>query len=89
MRASSSSSTCTLSHVPEALLFGFFGEIAPTDAFLTTSIGLSPTLLHSAKKIILDVNHRHSRRLREMTDIALLPPRPHRLPIPILDPRSH
>ena len=54
--------------------------------FLTTSIGLSPTLLHSAKKIIVEVNHRHSPRLREMTDIALLPPPPHRLPIPILDP---
>ena len=86
-----------LSHVPQALLFGFFGEIdlAVVEAsevtgdgrvFLTTSIGLSPTLLHSAKKIILEVNHRHSRRLREITDIALLPPPPHRLPIPILDP---
>ena len=48
--------------------------------------GLSPTLLHSAKKIIIEVNRRHSPRLREMTDIALLPPPPHRLPIPILDP---
>jgi len=86
-----------LSHVPQALLFGFFGEIgvavieatevtADGRVFLTTSVGLSPTLLHSAKKIILEVNHRHSPRLREMTDIALLPPPPHRLPIPILDP---
>ena len=54
--------------------------------FLTTSVGLSPTLLHSAKKIIIELNRRHSSRLREMTDIALLPPPPHRLPIPILDP---
>jgi acetyl-CoA hydrolase len=86
-----------LSHVPQALLFGFFGEIelavveatevtADGRVFLTTSIGLSPTLLHSAKRIIVEVNHRHSPRLREMTDIALLPPPPHRLPIPILDP---
>ncbi len=86
-----------LSHVPQALLFGFFGEIdvAVVEAtevtrdgrvFLTTSVGLSPTLLHSAKKIIIEVNRRHSPRLREMTDIALLPPPPHRLPIPILDP---
>jgi acyl-CoA hydrolase len=86
-----------LSHVPQALLFGFFGEIdlAVVEAtevspdghvFLTTSVGLSPTLLHSAKAIIIEVNHRHSARLREMTDIALLPPPPHRLPIPILDP---
>jgi propionyl-CoA:succinyl-CoA transferase len=86
-----------LSHVPQALLFGFFGEIdhavveatdvtADGRVFLTTSIGLSPTLLHSARKVIIEVNHRHSPRLREMTDIALLPPPPHRLPIPILDP---
>jgi propionyl-CoA:succinyl-CoA transferase len=86
-----------LSHVPQALLFGFFGEIdvavveatgvtADGRIFLTTSVGLSPTLLHSAKKIIVEVNHRHSPRLREITDIALLPPPPHRLPIPILDP---
>ena len=48
-----------LSHVPQALLFGFFGEIdlAVVEAtevspdgqvFLTTSVGLSPTLLHAA-----------------------------------------
>ena len=86
-----------LSHVPQALLFGFFGDIdlavveatevsSEGQVFLTTSVGLSPTLLHSAKRIIIEVNGRHSPRLREMTDIALLPPPPHRLPIPILDP---
>lgn len=86
-----------LSHVPQAILFGFFGEIdvAVVEAtevtpdgrvFLTTSIGTSPTILHWAKKIIIEVNRRHSPRLREMIDIALLPPPPHRLPIPILDP---
>ena len=86
-----------LSHVPQALLFGFFGavdlavveatEVSPDgQVFLTTSVGLSPTLLHSAKQIIIELNHRHSPRLREMTDIALLPPPPHRLPIPILEP---
>jgi acetyl-CoA hydrolase len=86
-----------LSHVPQAILFGFFGDIdvAVVEAtevtpdgrvFLSTSIGTSPTMLHWAKKIIIEVNHRHSSRLREMTDIALLPPPPHRLPIPILDP---
>jgi acetyl-CoA hydrolase len=86
-----------LSHVPQALLFGFFGDVdlAVAEAtevtpdgrvFLTTSVGLTPTLLHAARKIIIELNHRHSPRLREMTDIALLPPPPHRLPIPILDP---
>jgi acetyl-CoA hydrolase len=86
-----------LSHVPQAILFGFFGDIdvAVVEAtevtpdgrvFLSTSIGTSPTILHWAKKIIIEVNRRHSPRLREMIDIALLPPPPHRMPIPILDP---
>ena len=86
-----------LSHVPQALLFGFFGpiDVAVVEAsevtrdgrvFLTTSIGVTPTLLHCAKQIIIEINHRHSPRLREMTDIAFLPPPPHRLPIPILEP---
>jgi acetyl-CoA hydrolase len=86
-----------LSHVPQTILFGFFGDIdiaviEATDVtpdgrvYLSTSVGSSPTLLHRAKRIVLEVNRRHSPRLREMTDIALLPPPPHRLPIPILDP---
>ncbi len=86
-----------LSHVPQAILFGFFGDIdmavveatevtADGRVYLSTSIGTSPTILHRAKKILIEVNRRHSPRLREMTDIALLPPPPHRLPIPILDP---
>jgi acetyl-CoA hydrolase len=86
-----------LSHVPQAILFGFFGDIdvavveatevtADGRVYLSTSVGTSPTLLHWAKKVVIEVNRRHSPRLREMTDIALLPPPPHRLPIPILDP---
>ena len=66
-----------LSHVPQALLFGFFGEIdlAVVEAtemtpdgrvYLTTSMGLSPTLLHCAKRIMIEINRRHSPRLREM-----------------------
>jgi propionyl-CoA:succinyl-CoA transferase len=86
-----------LSHVPQALLFGFFGDIdvavieasdvtADGRVYLTTSIGATPTMLHWAKKIVIEINRRHSPRLREMTDITMLPPPPHRLPIPILDP---
>ena len=86
-----------LSHVPQALLFGFFGtidlavveatEITPDGrVYLTTSIGLSPTLLHCARRIVVEINRRHSPRLREMIDIAELPAPPHRLPIPILEP---
>jgi len=88
-----------LSHVPQALLFGFFGrvDVAVIEAneitddgrvYLTSSIGLSPTILHIADKVIIEINRHHSTRLREMADIALLPPPPHRLPIPILEPLS-
>ena len=85
-----------LSHVPQALVEGFFGPVdaAVVEAtevtgdgriFLTTSIGLSPTLLRCARRILLEVNRRHSPRLREMTDIVVVPPPPHRRPIAIND----
>jgi propionyl-CoA:succinyl-CoA transferase len=86
-----------LSHVPQALLEGFFGPldlaiIEATDLspdgriHLTTSIGLTPTLVRCAKRIIVEINRRHSPRLREMSDIVVLPPPPHRTPIGINDP---
>jgi acetyl-CoA hydrolase len=88
-----------LSHVPQALLFGFFGRVdvavieateitADGRVYLPTSIGLSPTLLHVADRVIIEINRHHSPRLRELADIAILPPPPHRLPIPILEPLS-
>jgi succinate CoA transferase len=88
-----------LSHVPQMVSFGFFGkinlavieatEITPDGrVFLTTSIGASPTYLQHAEKIIIEVNQRHSERLREMADIFIMPTPPHRNPIPIFDPMS-
>ncbi len=85
-----------LSHVPQALLEGFFGpvDLAVVEAtdvsddgrlHLTTSIGLSPTLLRCARRVIVEVNRRHSPRLREMADIVVLPPPPNRAPIGIND----
>ncbi len=86
-----------LSHVPQAVLFGFFGklDVAVVEAtevlpdgrvYLTASIGASPTYLKYADRVIIELNHFHSVRLREMSDILVLPPPPHRSPIAIHDP---
>jgi len=86
-----------LSHLPQTVLFGFFGRIdlavvKATDitrdgrVFLTTSIGASPTYLQYADRVVIEINRRHSPRLCEMADILVLPPPPHRTPIPIFEP---
>lgn len=77
-----------LSHVPQSVLFNFFGPIdvaiieateVTTDGkvFLSSSIGASPTFLQVARKVIVEINQAHSRRISEMADI-LLPGRPPR-----------
>lgn len=86
-----------LSHLPQSVLSSFFGGIdyAVVEAteitsdgrvFLTTSIGASPTYLRHAKRVIVEINRRHSLRLREMADIVIMPAPPHRNPIPIHHP---
>lgn len=88
-----------LSHVPQAVAFGFFGKIdlAVIEAtevtrdgrvYLTTSIGASPTYLKYADQVIIELNHRQSVRLREMADIMIMPPPPRRSAIPVYDPLS-
>jgi succinate CoA transferase len=88
-----------LSHVPQMVANGFFGkldfavieatEITPDGrVFLTTSIGASPTFLKHAERIIIEINPYHSMRLREIADIAIMPPPSQRSPIPILDPMA-
>ena len=83
-----------ISNVPQNLAYGFFGEmeyavIEATDVtrdgrvYLPTSIGMTPSLLRYAKKIIIEINRFHSPRVSEMSDIVLLPPPPDRDPIPI------
>ena len=83
-----------LSHLPQTVMYGFQGKLdfAVVEAteitsdgrvYLTTSIGASPTYLKYADKIIIEINRYHSRRLREMTDILILPPPPHRNPMPL------
>jgi propionyl-CoA:succinyl-CoA transferase len=86
-----------LSHVAQAVMEGFLGPIdfAVVEAtevtrdgrvYLTTGIGNAPTFLHRAKKVIIELNAYHSPRLRELADILVLPPPPHRDALPIRDP---
>lgn len=88
-----------LSHVPQMLEFGFFGAMdwAVVEAtevtsdgrvYLTTSVGVSPSVLRHARHVVIEVNQHPSRRLPEMHDVAVLPPPPHRSPIPIYHPLS-
>ena len=86
-----------LSHVSQAVLQGIYGkmdfavveatEVTPDGhVYLTTSVGNSPTYLRYAQKVIIEINRYHSRRLREMMDILIVPPPPNRTAIPILTP---
>ncbi len=78
-----------LSHVPQAVLFGFFGpvdvavieatEITPDGrVYLTNSVGASPTFLQAARKVIIELNRFHYRKASEMADIVIPKPPPHR-----------
>ena len=64
--AESPLSTCICPHVPQSVLFGFFGKIdfAVIEAshvtpdgrvYLTNSIGASPTFLQAADKVIIEL----------------------------------
>ena len=75
-----------LSHVPEAVLSGFFGpiDVAVVEAteltpdgrvYLTNSVGASPTFLQVADRVIVEVNRFHYRQASEIADI-ILPKRP-------------
>ena len=86
-----------LSHLPQILSEGFFGRVnvavieateitADGRVYLSTSIGASPTFLNYADKVIIELNRHQSPRLREMTDIFIMPPPPRRSPIPIYEP---
>jgi succinate CoA transferase len=86
-----------LSHLPQTVLSGFFGKLdfAVVEAteitsdgrvYLTSSIGASPTYLRYADRVIIEINRSHSMRVSEMADIMVMPPPPHRNPIPIYHP---
>jgi acetyl-CoA hydrolase len=86
-----------LSHLPQMVEFGFFGNldfavveavdvVRDGRAYLSTSVGASPTFLRHADKVIIEINARHSQRLAEMHDNYVLPLPPHRSYIPIETP---
>lgn len=88
-----------LSHVPQMIEFGFIGNIdfavvEATDVtpdgrvYLSTSVGISPSILRHADKVIIEVNRHHSHRLQEMHDIAMVPRPPFRNPISIPHPMA-
>lgn len=83
-----------LSHLPQMVECGFFGNLdyavveavelmRDGRAYLSASVGASPTFLHHAAKVIVEINARHPQRLAEMHDIHVLPSPPHRTYIPI------
>lgn len=86
-----------LSHVPQMLDYGFLGgvDVAVVEAtevtrdgrvYLTTSGGITPTLLRHAGRVIIERSGYHPSSLADMHDIAVLPRPPHRSPIPITEP---
>ena len=86
-----------LSHLPQSVLFGFFGKIdfAVIEAteithdgrvYLTTSIGASPTFLQTADKVIIEINRRQSPRISEMADIIIPEPPPYRMSLDLDHP---
>ena len=88
-----------LSHLPQTVAEGFFGKIdfaiveatevtADGRVYLTTSIGASPTYLHHAEKVIIELNRHQSPRLREMADILIMPTPPNRYMIHIFEPMT-
>ena len=86
-----------LSHLPQQINYGFlnkidFAVVEATDitqdgrVYLSSSIGISPTILEKADKVIIELNEYHSTRLEEMIDIYSLQTPPRRNIIPISHP---
>ena len=86
-----------LSHCAQQISEGLYGPVhfaiieasditADGRVYFTTAIGVNPTLLQQAEKVIIEVNRHHHLRISELSDILILPPPPHREPIPILHP---
>jgi succinate CoA transferase len=83
-----------LSQLPQAVRYGFLGDIDWTvvevcevrpggEVTLTSSVGAAPTFLHRAKRVILELNHRHPAALRGFHDIYEPEDPPTRTHIPI------
>ncbi len=86
-----------LSQLPQAVRYNFLGpmdwaivevcDVKPTgEVTLTSSVGASPTFLHKAKRVILELNRRHPAALRGFHDIYEPEDPPTRTHIPIYHP---
>lgn len=86
-----------LSQLPQAVRYGFLGQldwaivevcdVKPTgEVTLTSSVGASPTFLHQAKRVILELNRRHPAALRGFHDLYEPDDPPTRTHIPIYHP---
>jgi len=86
-----------LSHLPQYMKYGFFGDIdiALIEALAitenggiipTTSVGISPTAVQLAKKVIVEINTSQPIELEGTHDIYIPENPPNREPIPIINP---
>ena len=85
-----------LSHVPQYVEFGFSGKVnwaivEATDVtpdgkvYLTTGIGITPSILALADKVIIEINRASPRECHRMHDIMRVPLPPERGAIPIFN----
>ena len=83
-----------LSHIGQDVRYGFLGKINVAiievsditeegELILSTSVGISPTLIQVAEKLILELNDNHTGKLTGMHDIYVPVNPPHRREIPI------
>ncbi len=83
-----------LSHLPQQMSYGFFGniDVAIVEALAitedggiipTTSVGISPTAIKLADKIIIEINTSQPMELEGMHDIYIPENPPFRKPIPV------
>jgi acetyl-CoA hydrolase len=88
-----------LSQLPQAVRYGFLGDLdwavvevcrvePGGEVTLTSSVGAAPTFLHRAKRVILELNHRHPATLRGFHDIYEPEDPPARTHIPIYRPED-
>lgn len=86
-----------LSVVAQSVRYGFLGrmhwavveacDVTPDgEIVLTSSVGASPTFLHQADRILIELNRRHPAGLRGFHDIYEPMDPPHRREIPIYKP---
>ncbi len=86
-----------LSHFAQQVRYGFFGEIdlAIIEAIAideegniipSTSVGVSPTFVDSAKSIIIEINNSQPLELEGIHDIYQPKDPPNRYPIPLIKP---